>query len=61
MNITDNVKPVARNENEQQRDVLYDAAAGAFEDIAMAHAIQDGDQGDYVSRDEVFSILENPA
>lgn len=45
---------------EQQHEVLYDVVAEALEDIAMAHAIREGDQGDYVSRDEIFSILENP-
>ena len=45
---------------EQQREVLYDAVAEALEDIAMAHAIREGDQSDYVSRAEIFSILESP-
>ena len=46
---------------EQQREMLYDAVAEALEDIAMARAIKDGDRGHFVSRDEIFSILGNPA
>lgn len=55
------VKEAVAEALEQQREILYDAVAEALEDIAMSHAIREGDQGDYVSRDEIFSILEDPA
>ena len=36
------------------RDLLEEA----LEDIALAHAIEEGEQGELVARDEVFSALE---
>ncbi len=45
----------------QQREVVYDAVAEALEDLAMVHAIGEGDRGDYVSREDIFSIIEGTA
>ena len=55
------VKEAVAEALEKQREVLYEAVAEALEDIAMSHATREGDRGDYVSRDEIFSILESPA
>ncbi len=44
---------------EQKRGLLYDAATEVLEDIALGNAIREGDRGDFVSRDEIFSILES--
>lgn len=39
--------------------MVYDAVAEAIEDIAMANAIREGDRSDFVSREEIFEILES--
>ncbi len=54
--LKDLVKEAVVEALEQQKSDLYDVVAEALEDIAMAHAIREGDQGDFVSRDEIFSI-----
>jgi len=59
--LKDLVKEAVAEALEQQKSYLYDVVAEALEDIAMAHAIREGDQGDFVSREEVFSILGNKA
>jgi hypothetical protein len=46
---------------EQQKGIIYEAVAEALEDLALVHAIREGDRGDYVSREEIFSILEGAA
>ena len=43
---------------EQQEERLHEAVTEAIEDIALSRAIKEGDQGDFVSRDKVFAILE---
>ncbi len=55
------VKEAVAEALKQHREVVYDAVAEALEDLAMVHAIREGDRGDYVSREEIFSILEGAA
>lgn len=43
---------------EEKRDVVHDLLVEAMEDLALIHAIQQGEETGPVSRDEVFSILE---
>ena len=43
---------------EEKRDVVHDLLVEAMEDLALIHAIQQGEETEPVSRDEVFSILE---
>ena len=43
---------------EEKRDVVHDLLVEAMEDLALIHAIQQGEETEAVSRDEVFSILE---
>lgn len=43
---------------EEKRDVVHDLLVEAMEDLAMIHAIQEGEETEPVSRDEVFKILE---
>ena len=43
----------------QHKELVYDAVTEALEDIAMANAIREGDRSDFVSREEIFGILEN--
>ena len=56
--LKDLVKEAVTEALEQHREIVYAAVAEALEDLAMVRAIREGDRGDYVSRDEVFSILE---
>ena len=46
---------------EEKKDVVHDLLVEAMEDVAMIHAIQNGEETDPISRDEIFNILEgNP-
>jgi len=46
---------------EQRRDLLYDAAEKALEDIARARAIDEGTGIEIIEREEVFDLLEGKA
>ena len=46
---------------EEKRDVVHDLLVEAMEDLAMIHAIEEGEETEIVSRDEVLSILEDKA
>ena len=43
---------------EEKKDVVHDLLVEAMEDLAMIRAIEQGEETEPVSRDEVFSILE---
>lgn len=43
---------------EERRNLFYELIAEALEDIALVHAIKEGEATETVSRDEIFSILE---
>ncbi|HOP46541.1 MAG TPA: hypothetical protein PK874_02665 [Desulfobacteraceae bacterium] len=43
---------------EEKKDLVHDILVEAMEDLAMIHAIQDGEETDPVSREEIFKILE---
>lgn len=43
---------------EEKKDVVHDLLVEAMEDLAMIHAIQEGEETEPASRDEVFQILE---
>jgi hypothetical protein len=45
----------------EQEEWFYDLFAEVIEDYALARAIRDGEAGETVSREEVFSILEGGA
>ncbi|HJQ34492.1 MAG TPA: hypothetical protein VJ866_20095 [Pyrinomonadaceae bacterium] len=42
----------------EHRDLVQEIVEEAMEDIALAHAIEQGLGGESVTRDEVFAILE---
>ena len=42
---------------EEKKDVVHDILVNALEDVAMIHAIQDGEDSGSASRDEIFGIL----
>lgn len=46
---------------EEKKDVVHDMLVDAMEDLAMIHAIQQGENTGSVSRKEVFDILEGKA
>ena len=43
---------------EEKKDVVHDLLVEAMEDLSMIHAIQEGEETEPVSREEVFNILE---
>ena len=43
---------------EENRDLVQDIVEEAMEDVALAHAIEQGLGSESVSRDEIFSIFE---
>ena len=43
---------------EERKNVFYELIAEVLEDIALVHAIQEGETTESVSRDKVFSMLE---
>ncbi len=43
---------------EERRDFLRDLIADALEDIALARAIEEGENSESVTRDEVFKLFE---
>ena len=46
---------------EEKKDVVHDLLVDAMEDLAMIHAIQEGENSGQASRNEVFDILEGKA
>lgn len=42
---------------EERPDLFRDLLADVIEDVAFAHAIQVGEAGEFVTRDEVFRSL----
>jgi len=43
---------------EERKDFVREVLEEALEDIALARAIEEGEQGGLVTRDEVFDALE---
>ncbi len=41
-----------------KRNVLYDVVLEALEEVGLANAIVEGRKNEFVSEDEVFSILD---
>lgn len=46
---------------EERQDLLHDAIEDAIEDVALAHAIEEGEETELVQREEVFKLLEGKA
>jgi predicted transcriptional regulator len=42
---------------EEKKDMVQELLAEALEDVAMIHAIKDGEDSGLVERDEIFGIL----
>ena len=43
---------------EERKDLVREVLEEALEDIALARATKEGDQGELVTRDEAFDALE---
>lgn len=43
---------------EEKKDVVHDLLVEAMEDLAMIHAIEEGEETEPASREEIFNILE---
>jgi hypothetical protein len=41
-----------------KREVLYDVVLEALEEVCLANAISEGRKNDFVSEDEIFSLLD---
>jgi hypothetical protein len=46
---------------EERGDLLREVLAEVMEDVALSRAIQEGEDGGRVSRDEVFRLLDRPS
>jgi hypothetical protein len=46
---------------EEKKEVVHDLLMDAMEDLAMIHAIQEGEKTGSASRNEVFKILKGKA
>ena len=46
---------------EEKRNIFHDMIVDAVEDIAMVRAIQEGENTETVSKQEIFNILEGQA
>ena len=44
---------------EEKKDMVHDLLVGVMEDLAMIHALQEGEKTEVVSRNEVFALLES--
>ena len=44
---------------EERKDLVREVLEEALEDIALARAIEEGEQSEIVTRDEVFNALES--
>jgi len=43
---------------EERKDLVRDVLEEALEDIALTRAIDEGEQSEFVTRDEVFNAME---
>ena len=43
-----------------KRNVLYDIVLEALEEVGLANAITEGRKNEFVSEDEIFSIIDGP-
>jgi hypothetical protein len=43
---------------EERKNLFYELIAEVLEDMALVNAIKEGEDGESVSRDEIFGILE---
>ena len=46
---------------EEKRNLFYDLIVDAVEDIAIVRAIQEGENTETISKQEIFNILEDQA
>ncbi len=44
---------------EKKKNIFHDIVIEAMEEVALSHAIKEGEESGHVSKQEVFDILEN--
>ena len=59
--LKDLIKAAVTEALEEQRDLLHEVVEEALEDVALARAIEEGQNTGLVERKEVFSLLEGEA
>ena len=52
------IKEVIIELMKEKRDLFYEIIMEALEEIALANAIKEGRQNDFVSEDKIFALLE---
>ena len=55
------IKAAVSEALEERRDFIHEVVEEAFEEIALARAIEEGESTELVEREEVFKILEGEA
>jgi hypothetical protein len=46
---------------EERQDLIHEAIVQALEDMALARAIEEGENSELIKREEVFNLLEGRA
>jgi hypothetical protein len=46
---------------EEKKDIIHDLMIEALEDMALVHAIKEGEGSETIDKQEIFSILEGNA
>ena len=59
--LKDLIKAALTEVLEERQDLLQEAIAQALEDMALARAIEEGENSELVKREEVFNLLEGRA
>ena len=57
--LRDIMKTVLEDILSEKKDLLYDILYEAIEDFALGRAMEDAEQSETVSRDEVFKVLNS--
>lgn len=56
--LKDVIKTALAEVLEERQDLFRDAIEMAFDDIALDHAIKEGEKTKRISREEIFKVLE---
>jgi hypothetical protein len=59
--LKDLIKAALTEVLEERQDLLQEAIAQALEDMALARAIEEGENSELIKREEVFNLLEGRA
>jgi DNA polymerase III alpha subunit len=56
--LKDLIKAALTEVLEERRDLLHEAVEEAFEDVALARAIEESEATELIEREEVFKLFE---